>query len=535
MPWMADMPADLRCPRCGDLSHVQKVSAIYYGGISVSHLQGSSTTVGYHFGEVAPPGYAETQHSATLTHQTAMSKRLEPPYVLSPLVGLVLRTLGDPVASLLGHRSHFAAVIQEQRFALYYWNQLYYCFRCDGVFIPTEQAAALWPATELRQRLRAQAHGAVLQQIAAADFRNDTPPAQRPGSEAAASGQRSAQDLSKDGRDQKRDSDRDIGRDGTSRTGEPSTTSISTNGSRRFSGEASAVVAQRRGTPTSSQISDGRSYRRLRRAVVVTLLAWAVALIAAFAVKAVASRESGSQSASTASPTAVDIAALHARVRATVTADVATCTPSDAGSAYQTLSGYWQDWLRLETGNAGEYAIDLAGVRLIEYNPPQCAFLARALIWTDMSEPVTPTEVNEVEAILDELHQESQAGAPTAGSAPSTRTAPAPAPTVNTSSSGGISTLLRSPVDGQCPAGFDIKAVGFLAYSPDAAGYSAVVPEACYWSMTAAVFAGLRDARYASAPATPPPLQATPAPASSAGSPAMRVATVNDCLLVRSA
>ena len=172
---------DLRCPNCQQIDYVQKISAIVNGGISSGRYSGYAN--GY---------YDSTLINITNYNQTRLSKLLSPPknpynvirhyssesvYIKELIViGVVgLSALGCILAIILaGPSSQFSCLntiivltlliavclffwifinlkqsridnawAQSQmpywRSAITRWHQMYYCHRCDGIFLPGER------------------------------------------------------------------------------------------------------------------------------------------------------------------------------------------------------------------------------------------------------------------------------------------------------------------------------------------------------------------------------------------------------------
>ena len=169
----------LKCPQCGELDAVRKVSAIYNGGFST--VQNNSPLVPY--------GVVDK----TITTITPLAQKLTPPtqpnikkpvgvasrtrrlvfVAIAVLIGIwliyaglsvsvdgaslicfgVLLVIGFPVMYFKGESrirsgklgqefnalmEKYNDIISKYELAKFRWDSAYYCGRCDGVFIPDE-------------------------------------------------------------------------------------------------------------------------------------------------------------------------------------------------------------------------------------------------------------------------------------------------------------------------------------------------------------------------------------------------------------
>lgn len=171
---MSSQEYSLRCPWCGQMDAVYKVSALYEYGFSTQTYQ-----------KLIPPpvgtSWAPLFWTEDKVVQSQLSKKLAPParpieqevkhenWKPSPTVALASSLLfiaaifgglvtmsGSPVIGLsiigfslitiwiLNKGSRIAAevayenAVREWQSACYKWEQLYYCARDDGVFLPSE-------------------------------------------------------------------------------------------------------------------------------------------------------------------------------------------------------------------------------------------------------------------------------------------------------------------------------------------------------------------------------------------------------------
>ncbi len=169
---------NLYCPQCGQIDSVRKVSAIVNSGTTSSSFSGYGDSIGY-----SRNGMVFTDEFITLTgsSQTHLSQFLSPPIqpqvnyfddytliiVLSGIIGLITVIIGlfqilvsqfvSGTFILLFGLSSLGVCVwvgvshsdlnknNEIRFkqehwawqkALSKWQKLYYCYRCDGVFLP---------------------------------------------------------------------------------------------------------------------------------------------------------------------------------------------------------------------------------------------------------------------------------------------------------------------------------------------------------------------------------------------------------------
>lgn len=170
--------SSLSCPHCGQLDSVRKVSAIVSSGTSSGSYTGYGDGIGYSSGGVM---IMDELITLTGSSQTQLSSLLSPPIepcepnfelvlVCSALLGLfgffvTMLGLGDisnntPDATgalILGLICLSIAVLVAVKYfhksrdekirvarempvwerAVSKWQHLYYCYRCDGVFLPS--------------------------------------------------------------------------------------------------------------------------------------------------------------------------------------------------------------------------------------------------------------------------------------------------------------------------------------------------------------------------------------------------------------
>lgn len=154
---------ELNCPQCGQFDKVQKVSALYTSGVS---------TVEYETWKPPPPksDLWPILEKRKGVGQTRLSARLAPPekpgpkgvwswvlgievllamlacaslsilfgeaFALFVLVGVAVLVGGIVVHS--NQQKEADARMPQWNEAMRRWDQLYYCARCDGIFIPDE-------------------------------------------------------------------------------------------------------------------------------------------------------------------------------------------------------------------------------------------------------------------------------------------------------------------------------------------------------------------------------------------------------------
>lgn len=152
----------LRCPKCGQIDRVQKVSIIYEGGISKSEYK-----------TIMPPppktNWAPLPITREAVSQTELSRKLAPPPKPVHTINWLLFVLFGGAAFLLlcaateewggsgflayapayvavlvyglieyARKKNVEAKLPEWHALMYRWNQLYYCGRDGSVFIPGE-------------------------------------------------------------------------------------------------------------------------------------------------------------------------------------------------------------------------------------------------------------------------------------------------------------------------------------------------------------------------------------------------------------
>jgi hypothetical protein len=173
------MSDQLKCPKCGQIDMVQKVSALYGSGISVGEYGGPSIGVATPVGSGRPSLVTGSTRLSGVS-QTALSAKLAPPakptyktpggwlltgFIVLLVVGIIGSSISVMVAGTAEDRLE-AIIVEpvalgivivllwwrnregskrrrkfEQEMAMWKeaigkWNQLYYCARDDGVFIP---------------------------------------------------------------------------------------------------------------------------------------------------------------------------------------------------------------------------------------------------------------------------------------------------------------------------------------------------------------------------------------------------------------
>ncbi len=189
---MQPVPA-LSCPQCNDLSYVRKASAVVEEGSSEG-VTNSRTT----FGGVASQGFFEptttfggkARTTTTSFAQTQLASKLSPPpppappfgvgelLSLAAVLGGIIVLIGIFVpafvsnllclgwfgllalmtaASISGSRRTRQQLVPQWQHARGRWDYLYYCARCDGVFIPGDPVSGgqFVPASGMQQLLLA--------------------------------------------------------------------------------------------------------------------------------------------------------------------------------------------------------------------------------------------------------------------------------------------------------------------------------------------------------------------------------------------
>jgi hypothetical protein len=168
-------PASLTCPSYGRLDQVQKVSAVVSAGASESNYAG--TALSRSFDSEGRPLTTTSYSSVQGASQTLLSQRLSPPprpsalpafgfwsliLVITAICGLFMSLIGLALTRGSAEAAFWVIVclagivlpIREAKrvtqareeqaarelpaweAALHRWQQLYYCHRCDGVFVP---------------------------------------------------------------------------------------------------------------------------------------------------------------------------------------------------------------------------------------------------------------------------------------------------------------------------------------------------------------------------------------------------------------
>ena len=161
--------AGLQCPNCLWADNVQKVSALVNAGTSFSTYTGYGSGVGY-----SSHGGMAIDEVVTFSgsNQTALSSLLSPPaqptysgvgcgvifatlvillviVVLLPQVPSVVSVVGIPLCvwalvaifryakrEKANNLAQFNAQVLHWQGAMAKWENLFYCHRCDGVFLP---------------------------------------------------------------------------------------------------------------------------------------------------------------------------------------------------------------------------------------------------------------------------------------------------------------------------------------------------------------------------------------------------------------
>ena len=166
----------LECPNCRLVDSVQKVSGIVKSGTSETSLKGNGQAVSYSFGD---DGLAvgAGRFKASGSQITVLSKQLARPNlqprsksgvlgclfpisVIITIISMLVLFSGENIGSTLLTLVVFAFItiflfipFNQERIryedyledfqaatdsALERWNDLYYCHRCDGIFVPGE-------------------------------------------------------------------------------------------------------------------------------------------------------------------------------------------------------------------------------------------------------------------------------------------------------------------------------------------------------------------------------------------------------------
>lgn len=157
----------LACPHCREIDASRKVTAVHAEGATTGRIGGSATGVGYQFGRYGGSSVSFTGFSATTASQSNTSRVLSPPaqpVYRSPwawgaigggLCGLIaLSSLSSSVVAFLFFGALAALIIymaartakrrkEEYARAFPLWqramdirDRLYYCQRCDGIYLP---------------------------------------------------------------------------------------------------------------------------------------------------------------------------------------------------------------------------------------------------------------------------------------------------------------------------------------------------------------------------------------------------------------
>lgn len=165
--------ASTNCPRCHRIDQVQKITAVVSAGLSTTQLAG---TIGGGSYNLQSKAVTVSMAVASLkgSQTTALSQRLLPPpgptknpfrytvrsYVIFVLLCLPIVTI--PIALVLlkrdmaRHESSEKERLNQELLTweagLRAWEGLYYCARCDGVFLPGD--AAITPPSGMGAFLR---------------------------------------------------------------------------------------------------------------------------------------------------------------------------------------------------------------------------------------------------------------------------------------------------------------------------------------------------------------------------------------------
>lgn len=178
------------CPGCGQIDAVQRVSSIVGAGTATGAYTGNTSGVSYNFGQGGGFGVAQGQVNLSGSSQTLLAQRLTlPAYSKQDEMGtflagalifcglggvtLFIQTVTPGLAGLIAavvflvlgigsfglsfeeHKktNHFLAAMRPiWSRAAQIWSYLYYCHRCDAIFLPGE--AVLYPPEEVRSYLR---------------------------------------------------------------------------------------------------------------------------------------------------------------------------------------------------------------------------------------------------------------------------------------------------------------------------------------------------------------------------------------------
>ncbi len=159
----------LNCPECGQVDMVQKVSAIFSGGITTGTYSGPS------IGVAVPIGKGQTSVAGGYTNlkggsQSLLSSRLSPPskptaqkipsaqigtgiallcigilFAFSSVLMAIICIFGGITILVWcyiaaeGRRIEADSLLPQWEESMARWHRLYYCARDDGVFDPNER------------------------------------------------------------------------------------------------------------------------------------------------------------------------------------------------------------------------------------------------------------------------------------------------------------------------------------------------------------------------------------------------------------
>lgn len=159
----------LECPSCHLIDSVQKVSSIVKSGTSETHMKGTGVGGAYSFGDdglslgggkiwasgnqvtvlskqLARPNLQPEGKSGLLTWlffgscAIAIILLLSAAFVAFFVFALIAVGLFFPFSRERGEYSEYVQHFQTKaNLALQRWNHLYYCHRCDGIFVPGEE------------------------------------------------------------------------------------------------------------------------------------------------------------------------------------------------------------------------------------------------------------------------------------------------------------------------------------------------------------------------------------------------------------
>ena len=145
---------ELKCPRCGHLDRVQKVSALYHSTAHSERFMPPIEPRGVNIPwwiwllGVAGTGIGIYMLISNLSYGFVDSVN-----VVCALVPGAIVLLVASMAHALG-KDRVTKAMPIWKRAMQRWAQLYYCGRCDGVFIPGE--SSLMPAEQMQALLHSE-------------------------------------------------------------------------------------------------------------------------------------------------------------------------------------------------------------------------------------------------------------------------------------------------------------------------------------------------------------------------------------------